>query len=462
MKKMSERDLIAKALLKDARIEEAKKLILHALEEQQQKIKGVKPANPSLKEEYEKTLTSFKNMRGQKLYFPYIGSGIGKGPLVELLDGSIKYDFISGIGPNYFGHSNLKLTSELITAALNDTVMQGNLQQNIEPLKVGELLIKASNMPHCFLTTSGAMANENALKIAFQKKYPKNRLLSFEKCFAGRTLALSQLTDKPAFREGLPLNYDIDYIPFYNAKDEKSLEKSVSALQKYLARYPKQHAVMLFEFVQGEGGFNVGTKDFFVTIMKILKEHDIAIFADEVQTFGRTEELFAFQYFELQDYVDIVSFGKLSQVCGTLFTKDYNPKQGLLSQTFISSTAALKASHYIIQFMLNNAFFGPSGKIAEIHRYFKEKLEILSLKHKNLIQGPFGIGTMIVFTPFDGDAAKTATFVQKLFHNGVISFVAGTNPTRVRFLVPADLITPEDIDAALKIVEATLLECELL
>ncbi|HRD56235.1 MAG TPA: aminotransferase class III-fold pyridoxal phosphate-dependent enzyme [Parachlamydiaceae bacterium] len=454
--------LIAQALLKDARIEEAKKLILHALKEQQEKIKKPKPADPLLKDEYEKILEAFKEMRGQKLYFPYIGSGIGNGSLVELLDGSIKYDFISGIGPHYFGHSNLEVVSELLTAALSDTVMQGNLQQNIEPLEFGELLTKATDLPHCFLTSSGAMANENALKIAFQKNFPRNRLLSFEKCFAGRTLALSQLTDKPAFREGLPLNYDVDYIPFYDAKEpHDSIKKSVAALKKHLTRYPKQHAAMCFEFVQGEGGFNVGTQEFFITLMKILKEHDIAIFADEVQTFGRTEELFAFQYFGLAEYVDIVSFGKLSQVCGTLFTREFNPKPGLLSQTFISSTAALKAGSYMIRFMLNKGFFGSKGKIAEIHRYFKQKLEDLSHKYPNLIQGPFGIGTMIAFTPFHGDAVKTAEFIQKLFQNGVISFVAGANPTRVRFLIPADFITLQDIDEALKIVEETLLEFEV-
>jgi 4-aminobutyrate aminotransferase-like enzyme len=453
------KELISNSLQQDRRILEAKKLILDAVDEHCLKLTGVRPPNPELKDSYENLLEEFKNIRGQKLYFPYIGSGIGNGSLVELLDGSVKYDFICGIGPHYFGHSHLKIISECIDAALSDTVMQGNLQQNIEPLEFAEVLVKASGMDHCFLTSSGAMANENALKIAFQKNFPASRLLTFEKCFAGRTLALSQLTDKPGFRTGLPLTYDVDYIPFYDQENpEVSTKKAVDTLKKLIARYPKQHALMVFEFVQGEGGFNVGTTEFFKSLMDVLKEHQIAIFADEVQTFGRTTELFAFQHFGLQDYIDLASFGKLSQTCGTLFTSDYNPGPGLLSQTFISSTSALRAGKYMIQFMLNNAFFGPKGKIAEIHTYFKNQLQMLSLRHPELIKGPFGIGSMIAFTPFEGEGTKTSSFVQNLFEAGVMSFVAGSNPTRVRFLIPADVITIQDIDNVVKIVEKTLLD----
>ena len=60
------------------------------------------------------------------------------------------------------------------------------------------------------------MANENALKAAFQKRFPANRVLAFEHGFAGRTLALSQVTDKPAYRKGLPETLAVDHIPFFD------------------------------------------------------------------------------------------------------------------------------------------------------------------------------------------------------------------------------------------------------
>lgn len=452
-------DLIATQAFNDERFKKAKQLILETIAEHKAKIISVLPPNPNLTKQYEELLEGFKHARGQPLFFPYIGSGIGNGALVELLDGSVKYDFICGIGVHYFGHSKNEIISSAVDAALSDTIMQGNLQQTLEPLEFATLMIKKAHMKHCFLSSSGAMANENALKIAFQKKNPASRILCFEKCFAGRTLALSQLTDKPSFRIGLPISYDIDYIPFYDPlHPEISTTNAVNALKNHLKRYPKQHAVMVFEFVQGEGGFNVGSTHFFKSLMEVLKNEGIAIFADEIQTFGRTTELFAFQHFGLEKYIDIATFGKLSQVCGTLFTGEYNPQAGLLSQTFIASTASLKAGKWIVEYLSDNQFFGKSGKLATLYQTFEKKLIDLSKKYPTLIQGPFGIGSMIAFTPFDGDTKKVTEFVQKLFQNGVISFIAGTNPTRVRFLIPADVITSNDINQAMQIVEQTLLE----
>lgn len=449
--------LIASRLKQDPRILEGKKLWIEAVAHYQQFITGIRPPQSELIQSYEEALAAFDLIRGGKLYFPYLGSGIGHGPLVELLDGSIKYDMICGIGPHFWGHSHLPLIEIALNAALSDTIMQGHLQQNQDALLVSELLVRASGLDHCFLSSSGAMANENALKLAFQKKFPAHRILAFERCFMGRTLTLSQITDKPSFREGLPTSLAVDYLPFYQEENpEESTKQTVKALRKYLARYPHQHAVMCFELIQGEGGFHKGTKDFFTTIMQILKEHEIPIFIDEVQTFGRTPELFAYQYFGLDNYVDLVSIGKLSQVCATLFRADFKPKSGLLSQTFTSSTVALQTSYWIVQHLLSNHFYGSAGKIVQLHHRFEEHFKRLEAQWPERIQGPYGTGAMIIFTPFGGEAQRVARFVQDLFHAGVISFVAGSHPTRVRFLIPAGVMTVKDVDHVMNIVEQVL------
>lgn len=450
-------DLISDALAKDPRLQEGKKLLLDAVRDHQKKLTSVRPAHPGLKIAYDALLAKYAEIRGFKLYFPYLGSGIGNGALVELLDGSVKYDLIAGIGPLYWGHSNLDVVAAGIDAALSDTVMQGNLQQNGDSVAYCELLTRAAGMEHCFLTTTGAMANENALKIAFQKKFPASRILAFDRCFAGRSLAVSQITDKANFREGLPITYHVDYIPFYDTeRPEESTHAALNALKTHLRRYPKQHAVMLLELVQGEGGFYTAPRDFFVSILEILKENSIAVFADEVQTFGRTSKLFAFQHFGLESYVDIVSIGKLSQVCATLFRKEYNPRPGLLSQTFTGSTSAVQAGKFIVESLLSGDFYGPQGKIAKVHEHFVKKLQIIAERHPGLLRGPWGLGAMVAFTPFDGDNLKVGQFIQELFHAGVISFIAGANPARVRFLPPIGVITEEDIDKATKIIEETL------
>lgn len=445
--------LYAEKLKNDSRVSQAKALLLEALKELQKSIQTIKKADPERKIAYQEMLDLLVATRGAKLYFPYIGSGIGHNSFVELSDGSVKYDMITGIGVHFFGHSHPDFLEASVDAALSDTVMQGNLQQNNDGVELASLLIKESGLPHCFLSTSGVMANENALKIAFQKNAPAQRILAFDHCFAGRSLCFSQVTDKPAFREGLPLNVPVDYIPYFDAeRPEASIDEAKNRLLQTIQRYPKGHAIMIFELVQGEGGFYSGSKLFFETLMKICKEHHIAVFADEVQTFARTEALFAFQHFGLSEYVDIAAVGKLSQVAATLFSSDYAPKAGLLSQTFIGSTSALKVGKLLIEKLIKGNFYGKTGRIAAIHKRFEEHFK----KIPHLVKGPFGLGCMIAFTPLDGSFEKTTKAIHALYDAGVMTFIAGSNPSRIRMLVPGGVIKDEDIDAVMKIIESTL------
>ncbi len=444
----------AENLKKDPRVLKAKELLLQAVMDHQINIREIKPPDPALQVSYQSALQDFEKCRGVSLWYPYIGSGFGSGPLVELQDGSVKYDCINGIGVHILGHSHPKLIEAGIDAALSNTVMQGNLQQNLDSLKLVQLLTKLSGKAHCFLTTSGVMANENALKIALQKKSPASRLLAFEHCFAGRTWTFSQVTDKPGFRQGLPLNVQVDYIPFFDpANPEESTQKALSALKTALSRYPKQHAMMLFEFVQGEGGINVGAKSFFEPLMQELKKQEIPILADEVQTFGRTPKLFAFQYFGLDQYIDIITIGKLSQACATLFNNDLMPGPGLLSQTFTASTSMIAASLTILNELTNGHYFGPEGKIAELEAHFKLRMQ--ALEKKCPVQGPYGLGTLLAFTPYGGDLKKVTDFARRLFDAGVITFITGQTPTRIRMLL--SLTTEKkDLDNIINIIEQQL------
>jgi acetylornithine/succinyldiaminopimelate/putrescine aminotransferase len=129
-----------------------------------------------------------------------------------------------------------------------------------------------------------------------------------------------------------------------------------------------------------------------------------------------------------------------------------------LSQTFTGSTSAIKASYAIIRHLLNGNYFGEQGKISHIHATFTEHLLALHNKYPDLIEGPFGIGCMIAFTPYKGDFQKVTNYIQRLFEAGVISMIAGSRPSRVRFLVPAAAITEQDIASVMGIVEKTLLE----
>jgi acetylornithine/N-succinyldiaminopimelate aminotransferase len=171
-------------------------------------------------------------------------------------------------------------------------------------------------------------------------------------------------------------------------------------------------------------------------------------------------ELFAFQYLGLDDYPDVVTVAKAAQLSATLFTDEYNPQPGLLSQTFTSSASALYACEAVLKNLLAGDYFGPEGKIVRLHNCFVEKLESISKRNPGLISGPYGIGAMVAFTIFDGELDKVKPFLQALFDNGVLAFYAGENPTRVRFLPPVGAITEADIDNVCRIVERTLVEVE--
>lgn len=455
---------IGASYLEDSALKEATDIITKTLKKHQENITEVKPADPELKEEYEKLLESFGNDRGGKLFYDYVGSGIGNGALVELCDGSVKYDFITGIGVHYFGHSHPGVVEAQVMGSITNTTMSGNLQQNIDSPKLFNLILEQANkngagFDHMFMTSSGVMAAENALKMCFQKKSPASRVIAFEKCFMGRTLAVSQITDKDVYRNGLPNTLAVDYIPFYDANNhETSIKNTVKMLDKYFKRYPGQYAAICMELIQGEGGYWVGHEDYFKAICKICRENNVSVIVDEVQTFMRTKDMFAFQYFNLDNDVDMVNIGKNSQICATIYREDHKPRPGLISQTFTSSGSAIGAAYYIINEVANNGYLGDDGKIERIHNYFASKLDDLHEKHPEKIEGPWGIGSMIGMTIHKGDHAKSLDFTKRLFNNGVLSFIAGGNPTRVRFLVPIGAVETEDIDKVVEIMEKTLLE----
>lgn len=443
--------------LDDPRYSALKSEILALMASHQSSLTSIRSAQTDKKVSYDALMDSFASYRGGGLYYPYLSTGLGKGALVELADGSVKLDFISGIGAHW-AHGDPDIMSSGIDAALMDTVMQGNLQQHTLSVDVFERFCRLSGLDHCFLTTSGAMAAENAIKLAFHHfQGSRPRLLAFEKCFIGRTLSLASITDNAAYRVGLPKTVTVDYVPFFDAEDpEGSTQRAVDVLSGHLKRYPNQYALMCMEMIQGEGGYFPGSKAFFHALISVLKEHDVLVMADEIQTFGRTENPFAFQTFGCADAIDIVTVGKLSQVCATLYRAKLKPQPGLISQTFTSSSAALHAASVILKTFEEDDFFGEDGKIMTHGRYFQSRLSELSHKYPDALSGPFGYGAMVAFKPYSGLKDEAVQFAKVMFEKGLIGFIAGRDPTRIRFLMPVGALSIHDIDVAMSVIEETL------
>ncbi len=427
------------------------------------------PAEPSEPSAHGKTFSSLVDdigkHRGRPLFFSYVGTGLGRGAYVELEDGSVKLDLINGIGVHVLGHSHPRVVKAALQGALSDVIIQGNLQPNKEyaqlNAKLVELASRNSRLEHAWVTTSGSMANENALKICRQKRFPARKIIAMEATFAGRTVMMAEVTDNPNFKVRQPDYNEVLRIPFYKKSDPRSSEKSLNQLKKYLDEHGKDICAFTFEPMQGEGGYNVAPREFFLPMLELCREREIPIWVDEVQTFCRTGEFFAYETLGIGEYVDVCTVAKAMQNAATLFTKELNPRPGLIAGTFAGSSVALVAGYEILNTLDKQSFMGEKGKIHQIHRDFVGMLNELNASTcKGLLQEAGGLGLMVAVTPLDGSKEKTLKLVKTLYKNGLMTFGCGRGPHRLRFLLPG-ILTKDDIQVAKEILEKSVLEVNL-
>ncbi len=447
--------------------------ILQEVRERQAEIAGVQGPVGDLRTNLEDFMKRGDAARGRGCLYPYLGSGFGSGALVELLDGSIKYDMICGIGPNFFGHSDTELMGVALEAAMSDVTMQGYLQQNGDAVAFMETIVKEasrnSDLAHAFLCNSGAMANDNALKIIYQARPGRTRVLAFEHCFMGRSIAMSQLGDSAGNRVGVPITMDVDYVPFYDESvaasegTQAAIDKSVARLRDHLSRYPAQYATFVMEIVQGEGGFNSAPREYFLALIELCREHDIVVWFDEVQTFGRTFEMFAFDSLQLGEYVQMCTIGKMSQVCAALYTPELNPKPGLLSATFLGSSVALNVGAAIVERLRDGGYYGESGIISRHRQMFDKMCKALVAEHPEWFPSVpgcdevyGGYGGMMRLSPFGGVKGAINKACRALFDEGVITLYCGHGPFHIRFLPPLGVMRVEEWPNVFEIIERGL------
>ncbi len=442
----------------------AKNELLATIVESSESIQGVRSGSRSdeMISSYQASLKEFAKNRGRDLYFPFLASGIGSGPWVELVDGSVKFDMITGIGIHFFGHSHPALIEEMIKGLPGD-IMQGNLEPGIEMNDLLKALLsrvgEGSRLAHGWLMCSGTMVNEVALKIVRQKKFPATKVLAFKDCFAGRSTAMQEITDNPSYRQGQPTYGEVHYLSFYDAKVglSDSIARTLGEMKELFIRYPGQFALLMTELVQGEGGFQSAPREFYVRVFDEAKKAGLALWMDEVQTFGRTGELFAYQKFGLNEYVDVVTVGKMLQACALLFTSEIAPKPGLVAGTFSGSTAALRTARRVLELLDEGQFLGEGGRIDRLSTEFVHGLEALkSSTCKGLIGEIRAVGGMIGFEPLNGTMDDVKAVLMKLFDLGVVAFYCGHGPYLIRMLPPLGAMESSHISQVCRIIEQAL------
>lgn len=192
-------------------------------------------------------------------------------------------------------------------------------------------------LPHAFFISGGALAVENALKVAFDWKVQKNfekgyrkekghKVLHFEKAFHGRsgyTLSLTNtLPNKtkyfPKFDWPRVLNPKMTY-PATEENIQKTVEKEALAIaqaERHFEEYKDDIACIIIEPIQGEGGDNHFRPEFHQALRDLADKHEALLIYDEVQTgVGLTGKFWAHEHYVKPD---ILAFGKKAQVCGIL------------------------------------------------------------------------------------------------------------------------------------------------
>ena len=102
--------------------------------------------------------------------------------------------------------------------------------------------------------------------------------------------------------------------------------------------------------------------------------------------------------------------------------------------------------------------FGAGGNNVKRHAYFADALAKLGEKYPGLVRGPFGEGMMVAFTPGDGSFDQAKALMTTMYEIGLLGFVCGSDPSRIRFLPPPATTNLRHIDTAIALLDKSLMQ----
>jgi len=385
------------------------------------------------------------------------------------VEGNRYIDFAAGIAVCNTGHRHPKIVAairaqlDLFTHTAYQIVPYESyvsLAEKIVAREPGDYAKKAA-----FFTT-GAEAVENAVKIA-RAATGRPGVIAFTGGFHGRTLMGMALTGKVApYKIGFgPFPSDVYHAPFPNPLHGVSVEDSLRAID-YLFKADieaKRVAAIIFEPVQGEGGFYQAPLEFVRGLRRICDEHGILLIADEVQTgFARTGKLFAMNHYDVN--ADLMTMAKslaggmpLSGVVGRADVMDAAAPGGL-GGTYAGNPLAVASALAVLEIIDEEKLCERATLLGD---KLKSKLKTLkaNVPHIADIRGPGAMVAVEFCKPgtTDGDAEFTKRVQARALERGLLLLVCGVYGNVVRFLFP---LTIQDavFDEALAIIEDVLTE----
>jgi acetylornithine/N-succinyldiaminopimelate aminotransferase len=268
-----------------------------------------------------------------------------------------------------------------------------------------------------FMCSSGAEANENALKLA-SFHTGKSRVIAFDNAFHGRTSAAVAATDNKNIQAPLNNQQQVDFIPFNDA----------DALEKELAK--GDVCAVIFEAIQGVGGLDEPTAAFVAQMETLCQTHQTCLIADEVQSgFGRSGDFFAFQKYNINPHIISIAkgMGNGFPVGGILVNPVIKAKYGLLGTTFGGNHLACSASLAVLQVLEKEKLYDHAKAMGE---YFVAKAKELpfvkTIKGRGLMLG-------LEFENEVGALRKELIFKHRIFTGG------SRNKNLIRILPPLNV-----------------------
>jgi len=269
--------------------------------------------------------------------YPLFDIEIAKGIGCKTYDNQgIEYlDMYGGHAVISIGHSHPYYVKKL-NQQLESLVFYSNSVQNKLQVELAEKLGKASGYEdyNLFLVSSGAEANENALKLASFHNARK-KIISFNKSFHGRTSAAVRVTDNPKIVAPINEGFEVE---FYELNDFASVKLSLNN---------KDVCAVIIEGIQGVGGIRVPDTDFLKALRSECTATDTVLIVDEVQSgYGRSGKFFAHQYANIRpDLITVAKgMGNGFPIGGVLISPIFEASHGLLGTTFGGSHLACSAA----------------------------------------------------------------------------------------------------------------------
>lgn len=348
-------------------------------------------------------------------------------------EGTEYLDLYGGHAVISIGHTHphyvKRLTDQLNAIGFYSNAVQNSIQEELAK-KLGQ--VSGCEDYQLFLCSTGAEANENALKLA-SFHTGRSKIIAMKQAFHGRTSGAVAATDNPKIVAPFNANHEVVFVPM---NDIDALKEAID----------DQTAGVIIEGMQGVAGVYVPTNEYLEAAATLCQEHGALLIMDEVQSgAGRSGKFFAFQHSGIQpDVIPVAKgIGNGFPVAMVLIASHIQPWHGMLGTTFGGNHLACAASLAVLEVIEKEDLMTNATKLGE--------WLIAELKSIPQIKEVRGMGLMIGIS-FDEAVAQLRN--KLLFNHKIFTGSAGDKNTMR--LLPSLAVTKEELNQFLEALKIEL------